>query len=267
VSATSAVPLYREVAGNGPPVVFVHSGICDSRMWDPQWEPFQQDHRVARFDLRGFGRTPLSTGRYTPPADVIDLLDELALGPATLVGASMGGGVSLQVAVARPDLVSALVLVDSGVRGHEWSEYVTQGWKEEEAAFERGDIDAAVEVNLRTWVVGPNRSRDDVDPELLAKVAEMQRRSFELFAVDPDAEEEALVRDVGDRLGEIRVPTLVVFGEEDVPDVKVVAERFERTLPDVRVAPIANAAHLPSLERPHEFNDLVLRFLAETEAA
>lgn len=267
MSAASSVRLHRETAGTGPPVVFIHAGICDSRMWDPQWEPFQRAHRVVRFDMRGFGRTPLSAGRYVPPADVIDLLDELGLGPATLVGASMGGGVSLQVAAARPDLVSALVLVGSGVRGHEWSEYVTQAWKEEEAAFERGDIDAAVGTNLRTWVDGPNRSAADVDPELRAKVAEMQRRSFELWLAQPAAEEEALVLDVGERLREIAAPTLVVFGEQDVPDVQVVAERFERELPNARVARIADAAHLPSLERPQEFNELVLGFLAEVEAA
>lgn len=267
MSVPSAVRLHREVAGSGPPVVFVHSGICDSRMWEPQWEPFQRHHRVVRFDLRGFGRTPLSAGRYVPPADVIDLLDELALGPATLVGASMGGGVSLQVAVARPDLVSALVLAGSGVRGHDWSEYVTQGWQEENAALERGDLDAAVDANLRTWVDGPKRTPEDVDPELRARVGEMQRRSFELWAAQPDAEEEALVLDVGERLGEIAVPTLVVFGEQDVPDVHVLAERFERELQDARIARIANAAHLPSLERPQEFNELVLRFLTENEAA
>jgi 3-oxoadipate enol-lactonase len=263
VNAAASVRLHREIAGEGPPVVFVHSGICDSRMWDPQWEAFQRHHKVVRFDLRGFGRTPLSPGAFVPPQDVIDLLDELALGPAALVGASMGGGIDLQVAVERPDLVSALVLVGSGVRGHEWSEVVTQGWEEEEAALERGDLDAAVEVNLSTWVDGPNRTAADVDPEVRAKVAEMQRRAFELGLAEPGAEEQPLVRDVGDRLGEIAAPTLVVIGEQDVPDVHVVAARFERELPNARIVRIANAAHLPSLERPREFNEVVLGFLQE----
>src|SRR5204862_110943 len=122
--------------------------------------------------------------------DLIALLGELALGPATLVGVSMGGGISLQVAVARPELVSALVLVGSGVRGHDWSDYVTRAWAEEEAAFERGDLDAAAEVNLRTWVDGPHRSPDEVDPEIRRKVAEMQRRALELYvAGGADAQE------------------------------------------------------------------------------
>jgi pimeloyl-ACP methyl ester carboxylesterase len=234
-------------------------------MWAPQWETFARAHRVVRYDMRGFGRSPLQPGSYSPPADLIALLDELALGPAALVGASMGGGISLQVAVARPDLVSALVLAGSGVRGHEWSDYVTGSWAEEEAALERGDLDAAVEVNLRTWVDGPGRSADEVDPEVRAIVAEMQRRAFELGLEAPDAREEALVLDIGDRLGEISVPTLLVVGEHDVEDVHAVAARLEREIGATRVT-IRGAAHLPSLEQPREFDKAVLGFLDDLEA-
>ena len=255
-----------EVAGEGSPVVLVHAGIADSRMWDPQWEAFQRGHRVVRFDMRGFGRSPLAPGRYSPPADLVALLEELALGPAALVGASMGGGISLQVAVARPDLVSALVLVGSGVRGHDWSDYVTTSWTAEEAALERGDLGEAVEVNLRTWVDGPDRSPDEVDPEVRSKVAAMQGRAFELALACPEAQEEALVLDVGDRLGEISVPTLAIVGEHDVQDVHLVAERLEREIGATRVT-IAGVAHLPNLEKPREFDELVLGFLAELEAA
>ena len=260
--------LYYEVVGEGSPVVLVHAGIADSRMWDPQWVTFPRSHRVVRYDMRGFGRSPLAPGRYAPPADLIALLEELALGPVALVGASMGGGISLQVAVARPDLVAALVLVGSGVRGHEWSEYVTRSWAEEEAAFERGDLDAAVEVNLRTWVDGPDRSPDDVDPEVRQKVGEMQRRALELYAEGgAGAEEEALVLDIGDRLGEISVPTLVLVGELDVADMHTVADRLEQEIIDARRATIEGVAHIPSLERPGEFDELVLGFLADVEAA
>jgi 3-oxoadipate enol-lactonase len=256
-----------EVAGEGSPVVLVHAGIADSRMWDPQWEVFQRGHRVVRYDMRGFGRSPLAPGRYSPPADLIALLDELSLGPAALVGASMGGGISLQVAVARPDLVSALVLVGSGVRGHDWSDYVTRAWAEEEAAFERGDLDEAVEVNLRTWVDGPHRAPGAVDPEVRRKVGEMQRRALELYVEGgADAEEEALVLDIGDRLGDISVPTLAIVGEHDVQDVHAVADRLEREIGATRVT-IAGAAHLPNLEKPRAFDELVLGFLAELEAA
>jgi 3-oxoadipate enol-lactonase len=268
VTATARTQLYFEVAGDGPPVVLVHSGLCDSRMWDPQCEGLQRAHRVVRCDLRGFGRSPLSPGRYSHPGDLVDLLDELQLGPAALVGASLGGGVSLQVAVARPELVSALVLVGAGVRGHEWSDYVTRSWAEEDAALERGDLDGAVEINLRTWVDGPQRPPTAVDPDIRKRVGEMQREAFEHWrAGDEGAEETTLVDDLADRLSEIAVPTLVIVGELDVPDMFEVADRLERQLPNVRRATIPGAAHLPSLERPKEFEELVLGFLDEVEAA
>jgi 3-oxoadipate enol-lactonase len=268
VNATEQAPLYHEVAGAGSPVVLVHEGICDSRMWDPQWETFQRRHLVVRVDLRGFGRSPYVPGTYSHPADLIALLDELELGPAALVGASLGGGVALQVAVATPDLVSALVLVGSGVRGHEWSENVTSAWEEEEAAFKRGDLDTAVEINLRTWVDGPYRSPGEVDPSLRQKIGEMQRRALELYADGGStAEEEALVPDIADRLGEISVPTLVLVGELDVSDMQAIAARLQREIPDARGATIAGAAHAPTMERPDEFAELALRFLDEVDEA
>jgi 3-oxoadipate enol-lactonase len=266
VGVASRVELYSEVAGSGPPVVLIHAAVCDSRMWDPQWESFQRSHLVVRCDLRGFGRSTLSPGRYSHPGDVIELLDALKLGPAALVGASLGGGIALQVAVARPDLVSALVLVGAGVRGHEWSEYVTRAWAAEEAALGRGDLDEAVEVNLRAWVDGPNRSPGEVEPGVRRKVAEMQRRALELSVEGSDAQEEALVLDVGDRLPEISAPTLVIVGEHDVEDVRAIAERLEREISGARRVTIDGAAHLPNLERPREFEGLVLGFLEEAQA-
>jgi pimeloyl-ACP methyl ester carboxylesterase len=237
-------------------------------MWDAQWEGFAQAHRVVRCDFRGFGRTPYTPGPYTNAGDLIALLEELGLGPAALVGVSMGGGVALQTAVARPDLVAALVLVGSGIGGHEWSEEIVRAWEEEEAAVERGDLDAAVEVNLRTWVDGPHRSPDEVDPAVREKVGEMQRRALELYLDGGgDATEEALVSDVGERLGEIQAPTLVLVGELDVPDMHAIATRLRRDIPGARGATIPAAAHAPTMERPDEFAELVLPFLGEVGRA
>ena len=267
MTETQQARLYSEVAGLGSPVVLIHAGVCDSRMWDEQWEAFQAEHKVVRVDLRGYGRSPYGAGRFAHPADLIELLDELKLGPAALVGVSLGGGVALQVAIARPDLVSSLVLVGAGIRDHEWSEEVKRAWTKEGAAFERGDLDAAVEISLRTWVDGPRRSPEDVAPVVRAAVAEMQRRALELeLEAGDDVEEDALVPDVGERLGEISVPVLVVVGDLDVEDVHVMADRLEREIPAERRAGIEGAAHVPNMEQPERFNQLVLGFLAEHEA-
>jgi pimeloyl-ACP methyl ester carboxylesterase len=258
------VGLYAEVAGEGPEIVLFHEGICDSRMWDPQWEAFTRSHRVLRFDFRGYGRTPLSRGKHSAAQDVIDLLDEYGFERAGLVGVSLGGRVALEVALAQPNRVSALVLVGSGLPGHDWSDEMKASWEEEEAEFNKGDLDAAVEVTLRTWVDGPRRKPEDVDPEVRARVGEMQRRALELYQeVGDDAEEELLVADVADRLGEIHAPTLVVVGAEDVPDIHAIADKLASEIPGARRATIEKTAHVPSMERPEEFEQLVLGFIEE----
>jgi pimeloyl-ACP methyl ester carboxylesterase len=158
------VELWHEIAGEGAPVLLIHEGICDSRMWDPQWQTFPSAHRTVRCDLRGFGRTPLPAEPYAHARDVVELLDRLELGPAALVGVSLGGCVALDVALARPDLVDRLVLVGSSLPDHQWSDTVSRYAEEEEAALERGDLDSAVEATLRMWVDGPKRGPSEVDP-------------------------------------------------------------------------------------------------------
>jgi 3-oxoadipate enol-lactonase len=231
-------------------------------MWEPQWKTFPPVHRTLRYDVRGFGRSPLTSPVVENARDVIELLGEVEFGRASLVGASLGGRIALEVTVARPDLVDALVLVGSGLLGHEWSDEVKAFGAAEDEALERGDLDEAAEINARMWVDGPHRSPEDVDPRVRDLVREMTRRSFELQLAVPDADEEPLVPDLAHRLAEIEAPTLVLVGELDVEDIHRLADRFEREIPNTRRASIADTAHVPSLERPAEFDALVLPFLA-----
>ena len=254
--------LYWEQAGEGSPVVLVHEAIGDSRMWEPQWQPFQAAHRTVRYDLRGFGQSPIGPGTFSHGGDLVGLLDEVGLDRASLVAGSLGGRVALEVAVAEPERVEKLVLVNPGGPGGEWSEETQAGWAEEEAAIERGDLDAAVEVNLRMWVDGPHRSPEDVDQGVRSLVADMQRRSLELqLPVWEDAEEQLLAEGLAERLGEVAIPTLVLTGELDRPDMLALSDRIAQQIPGAKLASIPNAAHAPNLEQPEEFNRLVLEFL------
>jgi 3-oxoadipate enol-lactonase len=261
-AASSSLPerLYSEVAGEGPEIVLLHEGICDSRMWDSQWETYTRSNRVLRFDFRGFGRSPLEPGRFASAEDVLELMDRHGFERAGLVGVSLGGRVALEIAVAAPERVAALILVGAGLPGHDWSEEMKATWEQEETALRAGNVEEAVGIVLRTWVAGPGRDLEDADPRVRADVAEMQRRAFELQASVED-DEELLVEDLAQRLGEIQAPTLVLVGEEDVPDIQAIAERLAREIPGARFQRIANTAHVPSLERPEEFDRLVLGFL------
>jgi 3-oxoadipate enol-lactonase len=255
------------VAGDGPAVVLIHAGVCDSRMWDPQWAAFARDHRTVRYDLRGFGRSELTPGRYAHARDLANLLGELGVGRAALVGASFGGRVAMELAVARPDLVEALVVAGASLPGHDWSAPMRAFFAEEDAAVERGDLDAAVEANLRLWVDGQGRPPEAVDPEVRQRVGVMQRRAFELqlpIYQDPEKdEEEELEPGWADRLGTVWAPALVLVGEYDVADFHQFADRIAGELPRATAATVAGAAHLPSMERPADFNQRALAFLAE----
>jgi pimeloyl-ACP methyl ester carboxylesterase len=254
--------LYVEQAGEGSPVVLLHEGIGDSRMWEPQWGPYSERFRVVRYDMRGFGQSPPAVGTFSLSGDLVELLDELALGPAALVGMSLGGAVAMEATIARPDLVSRLVLVGSGLRGFEMNDETKAGWEDEEAALERGDDDEAVEINMRMWVDGPSRSPDQVDKEMRLKIAEMQRRAIDVWrGAGEEGEHQPLLEDWGDRLAEISVPTLILVGELDRPEMREIAERLEREIPNSRRKTIADTAHVPNMEQPEEFDRLVLEFL------
>jgi 3-oxoadipate enol-lactonase len=263
------VSVWYDVHGAGPPVALVHAGVSDSRMWEPQLESFPRLHKVVRLDLPGFGQSPIEASPVSFRGAVRDTLDAAGVEHAALVGVSLGGNTALELALESPERVSALVLVGAGLPDHEWSEEVLSFFATEEEALERGDLDAAVEANLRTWLAGPNRSLDVIDPKLRELVTDMQRRSFELQKDWPDLRGVRLDPPASERLQDVRAPTLVVTGDEDVSDIHRIADRLADEIPGAERATLAGAAHLPNLERPEEFDRIVLEFLARsgTESA
>lgn len=230
-------------------------------MWHPQVEVLQTaGYRVLSPDLRGFGQQLLEPAPFSYVRDVEALLD----GPAAVVGSSLGGRIALELAVLRPQLVERLVLIAPGLPGWAWSDATRAGWAEEEAAFERGDVEAAAEASLRLWVDGPRRSPETVDPAMRSAVRGMLLRSYELqqHAWDAGAkEEQTLDPPVNERLAEINGPTLVLVGDEDVDDMRAIAAHIADSVNGARLTTISHSAHLPSLEKPAEVNTLLLGFL------
>jgi 3-oxoadipate enol-lactonase len=228
--------------------VLLHAGVADSRMYRQQLETLAP---ARALDLPGFGQTPIGP---STPDDRTFVRDNLPDDPATLIGTSLGGRLALELALEVPERVAALVLVGPGLDGHTWSEEVRAFGAEEGAALERGDLDAAVEANIRLWLA------DDADPEVRALVAEMQRTAFQLQE-GHDVPIPPLEPPASARLGEIGVPTLVVTGSEDVRDIHEIADKLSAEIPGAERASIAGSGHLPSLERPDDFDRVVLAFL------
>jgi pimeloyl-ACP methyl ester carboxylesterase len=256
--------LAYETAGSGDPIVLVHAGVADRRMWDPQWAAFSAAGRAIRYDARGYGETLPPSGPWAHHGDLLELLDELGVRRAHVIGASMGAGVAVEAALARPAAVASLLLVGpGGALLGEGGDSLRAVWHEEVDALDRGDFDAAVEVNLRAWVDGPSRDAEAVDPGLRAFVGRMQRDAFELPEWDPATAPEAeLTPPASSRLADIGCPTLVLVGELDQPATFEAGSLVAESVPDARLVLWPDVAHLPSLERPADFARLALEFIA-----
>ena len=215
-------------------------------------------------DARGFGESLPPTGPWSHHADLLESLDELGIGRAHLVGASMGAGIAVEAALARPAAVLSLFLVaPGGALLGDGGDSLRAVWHEEVEALDNGDIAAAVEVNLKAWVDGPRRGPDEVDPEVRAFVGRMQRDAFELPEWDPEsAPEHELTPPAASRLSEIACPTLALVGELDQPATFEAASRVGAEVAGARLEVWPDVAHVPSLERPADFERLALDFLA-----
>jgi 3-oxoadipate enol-lactonase len=260
--------IHGEVAGEGPGVALIHSTVCDSRMWDAEFAALAGRYRVLRFDLRGYGRSELPAGPISFVDDLLGLLDEAGLERAALVGISGGAALALDFALAEPERVTGLVLGAPAIGGLDWSEDVRRFGELEDELLDAGDVDAAVELNLRMWVDGPRRGADAVDAAVRAKVGEMQRRAFEVQLAAFGGEEQPGPQERLDppaiaRLEEVRAPGLVIVGDADVPDILERADILASRIPDARKVVLPGVAHMVNLERPAEFLALVDEFLAD----
>ncbi|MBY8877087.1 alpha/beta fold hydrolase [Actinacidiphila acidipaludis] len=251
--------LSHDVAGDGPAVVLLHSGVCDRRMWDPQWAALTAAGRtVVRCDLRGFGESPAADKPCDDADDVRDLLDTLGVERAVVVGSSFGGAVALEVAARWPDRVTGLLLLcaASPVRQEKSPEFRAV-LDREDALIEGGDVAGAVELMVDTWV-GP-----EAGDTVREAVRVMQRRAYELQL----AAAEVPSLEVDFDIAAAKAPCLAVSGAHDLPDFRRIAARLPDLLPDARHVELPWAGHLPSMERPAEVTRMMLDFLRDPRAA
>lgn len=197
--------LYYEVSGEGHPLVLLHEGIADSRMWDEQVAVFAECYRVIRYDIPGFGRSEIPAQAFAQYELTAGLLRFLGIAKAYVLGASFGGCIALELTLTHPEMVDALVLLAPSVGGDTPSAEVQRFNAEEEEALERGDLAGATEINLRMWVDGPRRTPEQVNPLIRERVREMQMHAFTVPTPE-GAEEIWLEPPAITRLSEIRVP-------------------------------------------------------------
>jgi len=246
-------------AGGGRPLLLIHAGIADRRMWRDVMPALARQFRVIAPDLRAYGDTPIPPAPFSWTADLLALLDALDVDRAHVMGVSMGGQVALDLALARPDRVDHLVLVGAGISGWEHRPEMAVINDAEIAAVRAGDLDTAAWGAVRAWVDGPRRGPDAVDPELRRRVFEMQRHAYEID--NEEAELSFQVERHREHLGEIAAPTLVLAGELDQEDILDMAPVLAGEIPGARYQVLPGVAHLPPMEEPDAFACAVLDFL------
>jgi 3-oxoadipate enol-lactonase len=243
--------------GSGPPVVLLHAGVADRRMWDPLVPALGHMFRVIRPDLRGFGQTPLPPQEYADAEDVDALLASLGVVDAAVVGSSLGGRVALELASLHPGRVSSLVLLCPAYRGLEPTGAVRAFGEEEDRLMATGDVDGAVDLNVRTWL-GP-----EAGAQVRDLVIHMQRHAFEVQVAARAAEPGPRQRAVTVEPEAIAVPTVVVSGAQDLDHFRDVAALLAARIPGAEAVELPWAGHLPSLERPDAVLALLLDVLRD----
>ncbi|WP_030194822.1 alpha/beta fold hydrolase [Streptomyces sp. NRRL S-87] len=244
--------------GAGPPVVFLHGAGDDARIWRPQLQALADAFTVVAWDEPGAGRSSDVPGSFVL-ADyarcVAAVVASLGLGPAHVAGLSWGGTVALEFYRHHPDLVRTLILADTYA-----------GWK--------GSLPAA---EVRARVKGARRMpaapRGAFDPTLPGLYADGPPAAYAaLLAAMADAVRPATLgrqlslmaeTDQRDLLPTVAVPTLLLWGEQDVRSPLTVARQFHEAIPDAELVVIPGAGHVSNLERPEEFNRAVRRFCSD----
>ncbi|HEX5951447.1 MAG TPA: alpha/beta fold hydrolase [Actinomycetota bacterium] len=247
--------LYYERAGEGFPVVLVHPGLWDRRIWDAQFEVFSEHHDVVRYDLRGYGRSDVPTAPYSDVRDLRLLLGDLGIERCALVGCSVGGQIAIDFALEHPDVADAAVLVSTGLTGYEWQDPgLDEPFAEIERAVVEGDLERAVEAEIALWA--PLGAGGETDPGIRS-IAMDNARVFRI----PDTLSEVPASAV-DRLEELQAATLVIVGDRDVGEIHRIADLLVERVPGANKREIHDADHLVMVRQPEVFNRVVLDFLS-----
>jgi pimeloyl-ACP methyl ester carboxylesterase len=262
--------IFYEIAGDGPYLVLIHAGITDLRMWDDQYPEFSSHYRVVRYDMRGFGKSPMSPGPFSNRQDLYRLLVFLGIKQSHFIGCSMGGFTLIDFALEHPGMTHSLVLVSAAVSGFQFSgEPPTQILELINARRER-DFNRAAELHVQIWADGFRGGSGHADARVRDRVRQMS-----LVALSNQADylkqtgfvmEEPLTPPAMERLNQIAVPTLVIAGDLDDNNVIMTANTLVERIPGARKEIISNTAHLPNMEKPGEFNRLALGFLKSLSA-
>jgi 3-oxoadipate enol-lactonase len=258
--------LYYEIAGSGPPVLFIHAGVADCSMWDGQFTLFSQKYQVIRYDTRGFGKSRTEDTEFSNRQDILDLYHFLGIEQACVIGISRGGQIAINFTLEHPDRVSALIPVAAGISGFEYQPgdnkiarcefelftHMDELW-EKKAFAELADLEA------HAWADGPSQPVGRASPQLREYIHRIVLANY--TRQDGKAAAQPLNPPAAKRLHEIQIPTLILIGDYDETTTQVMADKLEADISGARKVVFHATAHMIPMEQPEKFNQLVLEFL------
>lgn len=250
-----------EADGFGIPVVFLHSGVTDRRMWAEQMaELAAEGYHVVSYDRRGYGQTETQNVPFSHLIDLEAVLDQLSIHAAIFVGSSMGGALAIDFAIEHPERTIALALIGTAISGGEDAEVPEEAADLEDAyeyAIDRGNFDSANKILAHLWLDGPLSEAGRVSGPVRELFLAMDAIQLNHPKLTQEEEPEPAI----DAVGNIIAPTLLVVGELDFPDIVDRHEDLSEEIENAFAIVLEDTAHFPSLERPDLFNPILLEFL------
>jgi 3-oxoadipate enol-lactonase len=255
VADVNGTKLYYEKSGEGPPVILLHGGNLDARMWDDQVPVLAQRFTVVRYDIRPYGRSAGVEKGYSSVDDLAALMDYLGVKRASLVGLSLGGRIAIDFALAHPDRVDKLVLMGPGLTGYAFN----QNDKAVAAMIERGRAGDGIGA-MDLWLQHPMMAPAMEQPARARRIRAIAHDNAKIWTNLPVGERVPRPPAI-ERLGDIRAPTLLIVGERDVPDIQAIVKLLAANVRGARTEVIPGAAHMPNMEDPQRVNRLLDGFL------
>ena len=260
--------LYYEIAGEGQPILLIHAGIADCKMWQNQMASFSQHYKVICYDARGYGQSHTETTQFSNRQDILDLFDHLGVEKACIIGNSRGGQIAIDFTLEHPERVLALVPVAASVSGYEHhpdgskrANLELEFFKKMDKLWNNKAWDELTALQVHVWADGPSQPEGRAPSNIRDYMYRVVRNSFE--RQDGQATPLPLEPPAINRLSEIQQPTLIMVGEYDSSAALAVADELECHIPHNRKVGIPGVAHLIPMELPDTFSTLVLGFLNE----
>ena len=258
--AVNGTHIFYEAAGHGPVVVLLHSGDLDRRQWDPQFLALAREHRVIRYDARGYGRSGRADSAFRANEDLHALLGALNVSRVSLIGSSLGGRIAIDFALAQPQMVDRLVLAAPGLSGWQFARGDTSWLPEARAARDRGDWAGIALAWLKQDYMRPAMERPELAAHLRKIAGDNGAFWKDVVRLNGEVDQQGTPLAIH-RTSLVTAPTLLIVGTRDTRDIMGIADTLSASMPHIRRVTFEGAGHMVNLEQAERFTMLALEFL------